>query len=72
VTEPGDLDAGREETRMPSDFFDELLRELDEPPVSNPRISDAAENARRLLAAIRNLEQGGGVVHDLLETDEPS
>jgi uncharacterized protein (DUF1778 family) len=39
----------QERTMVPPDFFDALLRELDEPPVRNARTSDAAKRAREIL-----------------------
>lgn len=56
MIEPGDLDASDDHALSEETAY--LLR--------------SPENARRLLAAIQNLEQGGGVVHDPLWTDESS
>lgn len=36
----------RERTMVPPDYFDALLRELDEAPVRNARLADAARRAR--------------------------
>jgi hypothetical protein len=50
-----DDDQRQERTTVPPEFFDALLRSLDEPPVRDQRTSDAAEDARRLL--IRGADQ---------------
>jgi uncharacterized protein (DUF1778 family) len=39
----------QERTEVPSDFFDALLRALDEPPVRNERLAEAAKRARDIV-----------------------
>ncbi|MFF1613536.1 DUF1778 domain-containing protein [Amycolatopsis sp. NPDC058278] len=39
----------QEHTLVPSDYFDDLMRELDKPPVRNERLAQAAKRAQDFL-----------------------
>lgn len=49
ISRANEILSRQERTVLPADFFDALLRELDNPPVPNDRFVRAAKLARNLL-----------------------
>jgi hypothetical protein len=60
-------------TVVPAGHFDELLRELDRPPVPNRRTAEAAKRARVVLHGLREpaAARPFGCDHELLRAPEP-